>query len=77
MRSVRISGVVPIALALLAGVVGVALGLSAGFYGGRADMLIMRLVDILLAFPGLLLAIAIIAVIGPGRPFPIRRPSRL
>jgi peptide/nickel transport system permease protein len=52
--------------ALLAGVVGVALGLSAGFYGGRADMLIMRLVDILLAFPGLLLAIAIIAVIGPG-----------
>jgi peptide/nickel transport system permease protein len=52
--------------ALLGGAVGIVLGLVAGFYGGAADMLIMRLVDIQLAFPGLLLAIAIIAAIGPG-----------
>lgn len=52
--------------ALLGGAAGVVLGLVSGFYGGTADMLIMRMVDILLAFPGLLLAIAIIAVIGPG-----------
>ncbi len=52
--------------ALLGGVIGVVLGLISGFYGGAVDMIIMRLVDIQLAFPGLLLAIAIIAVIGPG-----------
>jgi peptide/nickel transport system permease protein len=52
--------------ALLGGAIGVVLGLISGYYGGLADMLIMRLVDIQLAFPGLLLAIAIIAVIGPG-----------
>ncbi len=51
---------------LLGGTIGVVLGLVSGFYGSRLDMLIMRLVDILLAFPGLLLAIAIIAAIGPG-----------
>jgi peptide/nickel transport system permease protein len=52
--------------ALLGGAAGIVLGLISGFYGGAADMLIMRLVDIQLAFPGLLLAIAIIAAIGPG-----------
>jgi len=52
--------------ALLGGSIGIVLGLVSGYYGGPADMLIMRLVDIQLAFPGLLLAIAIIAVIGPG-----------
>ncbi len=52
--------------AFLSGVVGSLLGLITGFYGGVADLLIMRLMDILLAFPGLLLAIAIIAAIGPG-----------
>ncbi len=52
--------------ALLGGAIGVVLGLVSGFYGGAVDMIIMRLVDIQLAFPGLLLAIAIIAVIGPG-----------
>jgi len=47
-------------------VLGLPLGISAGFYGGRADNLIMRVVDIWLAFPGLLLAIGIVAVLGPG-----------
>lgn len=52
--------------ALLSGSIGIVLGMVSGYYGGKVDMLIMRLVDIQLAFPGLLLAIAIIAVIGPG-----------
>ncbi|MEK3948483.1 nickel transporter permease [Paenibacillus sp. FSL H7-0703] len=46
-------------------IVGTALGLIAGFYGKWADMAISRLFDILLAFPGILLAIAIVAILGP------------
>ncbi|WP_338707976.1 nickel transporter permease [Paenibacillus amylolyticus] len=46
-------------------IAGTLLGLIAGFYGKWADMLISRLFDILLAFPGILLAIAIVAILGP------------
>lgn len=45
---------------------GTALGLLAGYYGGWVDSLVMRLLDIQLAFPGLLLAITIISILGPG-----------
>ena len=38
----------------------------AGFYGGGIDTLLMRLTDIMLAFPGFLLTLAIVAVLGPG-----------
>lgn len=55
-------GVIAVSIAL---VLGVSLGLIAGFYGGVADLLIMRLIDIMLAFPGFLLALAIIAMLGP------------
>jgi peptide/nickel transport system permease protein len=48
----------------IASVTGVTLGLVAGYYGGRTDTIIMRFVDILLAFPGILLALAIIATLG-------------
>ena len=51
---------------LLGCVGGVILGLVAGYYGGWADTIIMRLMDVQLAFPGLLVAICIIAIIGPG-----------
>jgi peptide/nickel transport system permease protein len=59
---------------LLIGVVSVAVGLSfglvlgaiAGFFGGITDSVIMRLMDIMLAIPGLLLAIGIVAMLGPG-----------
>ncbi len=51
---------------LLGCVVGVILGLASGYYGGWADTVIMRLMDVQLAFPGLLVAICIIAIIGPG-----------
>ncbi len=45
--------------------VGGSLGLLAGYYGGRIDMLIMRLTDIMFAFPDLLLAILILGIFGP------------
>jgi peptide/nickel transport system permease protein len=50
----------------LAGAVGVSLGVIAGYYRGRVDDTIMRLADIQLAVPQILLAIAILAVLGPG-----------
>lgn len=55
-------GIVAVAIALT---LGVTAGLVAGYYGGIIDTLIMRLVDIMLAFPGFLLALAIIAMLGP------------
>jgi ABC-type dipeptide/oligopeptide/nickel transport system permease subunit len=51
---------------LLGCVIGVVLGLVSGYYGGWPDTVIMRLLDVQLAFPGLLVAICIIAIIGPG-----------
>ncbi|MBO8141358.1 MAG: ABC transporter permease [Firmicutes bacterium] len=47
-------------------VVGVAMGLVSGYYGGRLDAAIQRLVDILLSFPYLVLAIGLMGVMGPG-----------
>jgi peptide/nickel transport system permease protein len=44
---------------------GVIFGVTAGFYGGVVDQVIMRFIDVLLAFPGFLLALAIIAMLGP------------
>ena len=60
--SLRI-GLISISVALLAGS---AIGLVAGYRGGVVDSLSMRFMDILLAFPSILLAIAIVAIIGPG-----------
>jgi ABC-type dipeptide/oligopeptide/nickel transport system permease subunit len=47
-------------------IIGLSLGAFSGFFGGWTDNIIMRLMDVLLAFPSLLLAIAIVAVLGPG-----------
>jgi peptide/nickel transport system permease protein len=47
-------------------IVGGFLGIVAGFYGGWVDTVVMRFVDILLAFPGILLALAVITFLGPG-----------
>jgi peptide/nickel transport system permease protein len=49
-----------------AAVVGTALGVSAGYRGGWLDTVVMRAVDVMFAFPVLLLAMAIVAVLGPG-----------
>ena len=59
--SLRI-GLVSVAIALI---VGTAMGLAAGYWGGFVDNLIMRFVDVMLAFPSILLAIVIVAIIGP------------
>jgi peptide/nickel transport system permease protein len=61
----RVSMLVAGSTVVIAGVLGTVLGLLAGYYGGAADMLIMRLVDLQLAFPPLLLAILIAAMMGP------------
>ncbi len=62
----RISLVVGVASVGLGAAVGVALGLVAGFYGKLVDAAITRLVDVLLTFPTILLAIAMIAAMGAG-----------
>jgi peptide/nickel transport system permease protein len=54
-------GLVSVAIGVL---FGVTVGLLAGYYGGWVDAISMRLVDLLLAFPGILLALAIIAILG-------------
>lgn len=61
----RVSLFAAFGAALVAAFLGVVLGLLAGYYGGRLDNIVMRLVDIQLAFPLMLLALAIIAVLGP------------
>lgn len=50
----------------LCSIVGLILGLAAGYFGGWIDLVIMRIVDALFAFPVVLLAIAVVAVLGPG-----------
>jgi peptide/nickel transport system permease protein len=62
----RLSLSVGVTAVLVAGTGGTMLGLISGYFGGAADMVIMRAVDILMAFPGMLLAIAIVAVRGTG-----------
>jgi glutathione transport system permease protein len=62
----RISLSVGFISVIVGGVVGVGLGLISGFFGGWVDSLIMRGADVLFAFPGLLLALAVVAVLGPG-----------
>lgn len=61
----RVSLIVSLFAVFLSAAVGITLGGIAGFLGGIADEAVMRVVDILLAFPGILLAIFITAVLGP------------
>lgn len=51
---------------IVAGIIGITLGSISGYYGGKADSIIMRIADIQLAFPFILLALFIVAVLGPG-----------
>jgi peptide/nickel transport system permease protein len=62
----RISLMVGFVTVTFAIIIGTFLGCVAGYLGGWADNLIMRVLDVLLAFPALILAIAIITVLGPG-----------
>jgi ABC-type dipeptide/oligopeptide/nickel transport system permease subunit len=62
----RISLVVGVAAVGVSLFIGVTLGLFSGFLGGRVEAIIMALVDLMLAFPQLILAFAMVAVLGPG-----------
>ncbi len=62
----RVSLLVGIAIVSLSLLTGLLLGSLAGYFAGWVDQFLMRLVDVLLAFPGILLAIAFTAVLGPG-----------
>jgi peptide/nickel transport system permease protein len=66
MYGARISLRVGLISVAIGGGIGVLLGTIAGFYGRWVDNVIMRVIDVLLAFPGLLLALAVVAVLGPG-----------
>lgn len=62
----RISLAVGVAATLVAAIIGSLIGLIAAFYGKVVDNILMRGIDMLMAFPYLLLALAIVAVLGPG-----------
>lgn len=62
----RVSILVGVVAALIASVGGVLIGGLAGYFGGTVDHVAMRLIDIMLAFPYVLLAIALVAALGPG-----------
>ncbi|HSD51677.1 MAG TPA: ABC transporter permease [Candidatus Methylomirabilis sp.] len=62
----RISLLVGVCSVLLGGVIGSVLGMVAGYAGGRVENLIMRFIDILMAFPSMLLGLLVLAVLGAG-----------
>jgi dipeptide transport system permease protein len=62
----RLSLAIGIAVVALSILVGTGLGLVAGFFGGVVDIAVMRVMDIILTLPSLLLAIVIVAILGPG-----------
>jgi peptide/nickel transport system permease protein len=66
LHGARVSLTVGLISVSIAVALGAPLGLVSGYYGGRLDGLIMRVMDVLLAFPGILLALAIVSVLTPG-----------
>ena len=53
--------------AAIAGTIGIALGLIGGYFGGIAELLTIRLTDVVLSFPPILLALLVVTLLGPGR----------
>ena len=62
----RVSLAVGVSATLIAAFIGSLIGLVAGYAGGRTDNLLMRGIDMIMAFPYILLALAIVAALGPG-----------
>lgn len=62
----RVSLIIGITVTAVCAVTGLGIGMLAGYYGGIIDETIMRLVDVFLAFPGLILALIIVGLLGPG-----------
>ena len=65
LRALRTSLLVGLITSLLVTAIGVTVGLVAGYVGGHVDTVIMRIADLVLAFPGLVLALAAVALLGP------------
>jgi ABC-type dipeptide/oligopeptide/nickel transport system permease subunit len=61
----RVSLVIGVAAVIVSSTIGVLLGLGAGYFGGRVDWTIMTVINVMLTFPFVLLALAVIAVLGP------------
>jgi ABC-type dipeptide/oligopeptide/nickel transport system permease subunit len=61
----RVSAIVGLTVITLGAIFGTVLGLCAGYFGGRIDNIIVGIVDVVLSFPGLLLALTIVAMLGP------------
>lgn len=66
LEGAQVSLIVVVFVTIVTGLFGTTLGLIAGYYGGWVDRLLMQITDVFLAFPGILLAIAFAAVLGPG-----------
>ena len=66
LEGVQVSIFVATIVTIITMTIGITIGLLAGFYGGRLDLLLMKITDIFMAFPGILLAIAFAAVLGAG-----------
>ncbi len=64
----RVSLVVGVTAVLLSSTIGILFGLTAGYFGGRLDWSIMTFINVMLTFPFVLLALAVIAVLGPSMP---------
>ncbi|MDQ6993822.1 MAG: ABC transporter permease [Mariprofundus sp.] len=65
-EGLQLSLLVGLLVVVLGAVVGISLGVLAGWFGGWLDIVLMRMADIVLSFPGILLAIALAAMLGPG-----------
>src|SRR5260370_7731756 len=61
----RVSLLIGVAAVLVSSTIGVLLGLAAGYFGSRTDWIIMTVINVMLTFPFVLLALAVIAVLGP------------
>lgn len=66
LSGISMSATVAVIVTAITMMIGVLIGMLAGFYGGKLDAVLMQITDIFLAFPGILLAIAFAAVLGPG-----------
>ena len=62
----RVSMAVGASVVSVSIVIGVLLGAISGYYGGKTDIVIMRFVDVFLSFPGIILAVGAVAIVGPG-----------
>lgn len=66
LHGAQISMGVAVASIAIAAVVGTVIGLAAGYFGGWFDLAVMRVVDVFLGFPPLIMALAVVAALGPG-----------